>query len=56
MRIEGSEVVISAEELNAILEFAVGNGCESCEFYLQCFFAADCITNDFKYYLEKSKE
>ena len=53
MRIEDSEVVMSAEELNTILEFAVLNGCESCEFCPQCFFAADCITNDFKYYLEK---
>ena len=53
MRIEGSEVVMSAEELNTILEFAVENGCKDCEFCSQCFFAADCITNDFKYYLEK---
>ena len=56
MRIEGSEVIMSAEELNAILEFAVENGCKDCEFCPQCFFAADCITNDFKYYLEKSKK
>ena len=55
MRIEGSEVVMSAEELNKILEFAVLSGCESCEFCPQCFFAADCITNDFNYYLEKSE-
>ena len=53
MRIENEEVIMSAEELNIILEFAVLNGCENCEFYPQCFFAADCITNDFKYYLEK---
>ena len=53
MRIENQEVIMSAEELNTILEFAVLNGCESCEFCPQCFFAADCITNDFKYYLEK---
>lgn len=55
MRIENQEVIMSAEELNTILEFAVLNGCESCEFCTQCFFAADCITNDFKYYLEKKE-
>lgn len=54
MRIENQEVIMSAEELNTILEFAVLNGCETCEFCPQCFFAADCITNDFKYYLEKN--
>ena len=53
MRIEGSEVVMSAEELNQILEFAVEEGCKTCEFHQMCFFAADCITNGFKYYLEK---
>lgn len=53
MKIENQEVIMSAEELNTILEFAVLNGCESCEFCPQCFFAADCITNNFKYYLEK---
>ena len=56
MRIRGSEVVISAKELNKILEFAVEEGCKTCEFHPMCFFAADCITNDFKYYLEKNQK
>lgn len=53
MRIRGKEVIMSAEELNKILEFAVESGCTTCEFYPHCFFASECITKDFEYYIEK---
>ena len=55
--VRGSEVIVmSAKELCSILEFAVENGCKDCEFHPHCFFAADCITNDFKYYVEKNQK
>lgn len=54
MKIRDGEVIMSAKELNMILEFAVENGCTTCEFYPNCFFASECITKDFKYYIEKS--
>lgn len=56
MKLRGKEVVMSAEELNKILEFAVENGCKDCEFHPHCFFASDCITNGFKYYVEKNQK
>ena len=55
--VRGSEVIVmSAKELCSILEFAVENGCKDCEFHPHCFFAADCITNGFKYYVEKNQK
>ena len=57
MMVRGSEVIVmSAKELCSILEFAVENGCKDCEFHPHCFFAADCITNNFKYYVEKNQK
>ena len=57
MMVRGSEVIVmSAKELCSILEFAVENGCKDCEFHPHCFFAADCITNGFKYYVEKNQK
>lgn len=53
MRIVGKEVIMTAKELNTILVFAVENGCTNCEFYPNCFFASECITNYLKYFIEK---
>lgn len=53
MKIKNGEVIMSAKELNMILEFAVKNGCRTCEFHPNCFFASECITKGFKYYIEK---
>lgn len=46
---------MNAQELNKILEFAVENGCKTCEFHPNCFFASECIIKDFKYYKEKKE-
>lgn len=51
-----TEIELKTEEVGRIIEIAMqGNEkCNSCEFEPQCFFAYVCLSNNYKFWLDKA--